>query len=84
MVSANHVTRSYTGRGIWQHVAPLGGNSSLPTERAREVQRVLRERQEREGEGRGVKEVREEALRELGRGGKARGGGITGEGVDGG
>lgn len=48
MVSANHVTRSYTGRGIWQHVAPLGDNSSLPTERAREVQRVLRERQERE------------------------------------
>lgn len=75
-MSANHVTRSYTGRGIWQHVAPLGDNSSLPTERAREVQRVLRERQERErgkeGEGRGVREVREEALRELGRGGKAR------------
>ena len=74
VVSANHVTRSYTGRGIWQHVAPLGDNSSLPTERAREVQRVLMERQEREreGEGRGVREVREEALRELGRGGKAR------------
>ena len=56
----------------------------MPTERAREVQRVLRERQERErererereGEGRGVREVREEALRELGRGGKAREGGL--------
>ena len=73
-MSANHVTRSYTRRGIWQHVAPLGDNSSLPTERAREVQRALRERQgrEREGEGRGVMKLREAALRELGRGGKAR------------
>ncbi|OCK91901.1 uncharacterized protein K441DRAFT_453693, partial [Cenococcum geophilum 1.58] len=76
VVSANHVTRSYTGHGIWQHVVPLGDNSSLPTERAREVQRVLRERQEREkgreGERRGAREIREEALRELGRGEKAR------------
>lgn len=48
----------------------------MPTERAREVQRVLRERQEREkgreGERRGAREIREEALRELGRGEKAR------------
>ncbi|OCL14718.1 hypothetical protein AOQ84DRAFT_330578 [Glonium stellatum] len=65
VVSANQAARSYTGRGVWQHVAPLADNSALPTERAREVQRALREREERE---RGEREAlgRRDGVRERG------------------
>ncbi|KAF2838377.1 hypothetical protein M501DRAFT_917575, partial [Patellaria atrata CBS 101060] len=72
LLSANHLTKDYTHRSILQHLSRTGRGANadgrggmgmgildgLPTERAREVQRVQMR----------AKEEREKALRELGEG----------------
>jgi hypothetical protein len=52
LTSANHITKEYSGRSIWQRLAANPVVSELPTERAREMQRRFQEaRREKQRKG---------------------------------
>ncbi|KAF2203282.1 hypothetical protein GQ43DRAFT_367232, partial [Delitschia confertaspora ATCC 74209] len=62
VVSADHLTTQSTGKGLYQHLlwTPKLPGSELPTERAREVQRALKEKELREQGKDAMRELRRE------------------------
>ncbi|KAF2643990.1 hypothetical protein P280DRAFT_222893 [Massarina eburnea CBS 473.64] len=61
-LSADHLSESYSGRPLYQHVIPRAiPGTGLPTEKAEETARLLRERREREE----MERVRREGLEGL-------------------
>jgi len=48
LVSAEYLTYEKTRKSIWQNVNPLSASNQMPTEKAREYQRAVREKREAE------------------------------------
>ncbi|KAK3080760.1 hypothetical protein LTS18_013433 [Coniosporium uncinatum] len=48
LASADHITYEKTHKSIWQHISPFSAANQMPTEKAREYQRAMREKREAE------------------------------------
>jgi hypothetical protein len=71
-LSADHLCESYYGRGLVTQLSPFRVAADLPTERAREVQRQLREAREQERRKLGKGEE-ESTLKKIWMGGESEG-----------
>ncbi|KAF3046990.1 hypothetical protein E8E12_010045 [Didymella heteroderae] len=73
-LSADHLCESYYGRGLVTQLSPFRAAADLPTERAREVQKQLREAREEERRKLGKRDEGEEGvLKKIWMGGESEG-----------
>lgn len=72
-LSADHLCESYYGRGLVTQLSPFRAAADLPTERAREVQRQLREARDEERRKLGKGKEDEGVLKKIWMGGESEG-----------
>ncbi|KAF2628474.1 hypothetical protein BU25DRAFT_36799 [Macroventuria anomochaeta] len=72
-LSADHLCESYYGRGLVTQLSPFRAVGELPTEKAREMQRVLREKREEERRKLGKGPEEEGLLKKIWMGGETEG-----------